>query len=92
MPIIEDCFAKIGSWFANEKVDSDICCLYLDAHTFISDLLNKNVVIPSQVIDQLDNYFQDLQSELSSNHPKIIAILSRWQIFRSNRSQIRGAA
>ena len=92
MPIIKDCFAKIGSWFAEEKVDSDICCLYLDAHTFISDLLNKNVVIPSQVLDQLDSYFQDLQSQLSSNHPRIIAILSRWQIFRSKRSQVKGAA
>ena len=92
LPIIEECFAKIGSWFADEKVDSDICCLYLDAHTFISDLFNKNVVIPSPVLDQLDNYFQELQTQLSANHPRIIAILSRWQIFRSKRSQIQGAA
>jgi hypothetical protein len=92
MPIVEDCFAKIGSWFADEKVDSDICCLYLDAHTFISDLYNRNVVIPAPVLDQLDNYFQDMQTQLSSNHPRIIAILSRWQIFRSKRSQVAGAA
>jgi len=92
LPIVEDCFGKIGSWFADEKVDSDICCLYLDAHTFISDLFNKNVVIPAPVLDQLDQYFQNLQSQLSSNHPKIIAILSRWQIFRNKRSQVSSAA
>lgn len=92
IPSVEECFASLGAWFAEEKVDSDICCLYLDAHAFTSDLFDNNIAIPQQVLDKLDNYFQSLQSELGANHPRIIAILSRWQIFRSKRSQIKGAA
>ncbi len=84
--------AAIGKWFASAKVDPDICCLLLDAQIFLSTHLNQTIELAPALVDEMDRYFTELSTELGPNHPKIIAVMSRWRDFRTHKAVTPNAA
>jgi len=84
--------SKLGDWFASAKVDLDICCLLLDAQQFIIEHLSLNDILSDETIRRLDQHFQAAATELGPNHPKIVAVMSRWQELRSRPARTNSAA
>jgi hypothetical protein len=73
----------IGRWFGAAQVDPDICCQLLDTKLFLSSQLGLTVDFGADVAAALDRAFKGLAADLGASHPKVVALLSRWQEYRS---------
>jgi hypothetical protein len=73
----------LAMWFGAEAADPDICCLLLDTKLFLSSQLGINCDFGPNALSMLDTAFQALSAEMGAAHPKVVALMSRWQEYRS---------
>ncbi len=74
----------IGGWFSVVAADPDVCCLLLDTKLFLSSQLGfDGVDFGPASLAALDRAFQTLVAEMGAGHPKVVALMSRWQEYRS---------
>jgi hypothetical protein len=92
LPLLRDALNRIGGWFAQRAVDPDICCLYLDAHTFLASSHEGRLELSLEVAESLDRYFKRLGETLGASDPKLIAVNSRWQEIRTKSVNQRPAS
>jgi hypothetical protein len=90
--LLREAFNRLGGWFAQRAVDPDICCLYLDAHTFLATAHEGRLELSREVVEGLDRYFKRLGETLGASDPKLIAVNSRWQEIRAKNVSQRAAS
>lgn len=78
----------LGTWFATVRADPDICCLLLDTKLFLSSQLGLvQVDFGPDALAALETAFKELAAEHGASNPKIAALMSRWQEYRTHMVQ-----
>jgi hypothetical protein len=91
MALLREAQAAYCQWFADAQVDLDICCLFLDANLFLAAHLSRELDLAPAARERLDRYFKGMTAELGATHPKVIAVMSRWQEYRAPKGPLQAA-
>jgi hypothetical protein len=84
--ILGDVCSNLGLWFVSAEAGLDIVSLLLDTHQFLEEHLRCKITLSEKMISKLDEYLKELKDDLGTDHPSVIATLSRWQELISQSS------
>lgn len=74
----------LGAWFAAAAADPEVCSLLLDVKVFLGTQLGiEPLDFGPAALAALDKAIKGHAEELGAGHPKIVALMSRWQEYRS---------
>ncbi len=79
---LEIVFESFLKWFVEAAVAPETMCLLLDAHQYLHSQLGIYFEIKPEHGTQLDRYVADLKTKMTSQDPKLIALLSRWETYK----------
>ena len=83
---------RFADWFAAYEVDLDICCHFLDSQVYLATHQGQELALSDDAALRLDRYFQAVTVALGASHPKVIAVMSRWQDVRARRLNAQDTA
>jgi hypothetical protein len=76
---LTQCLDNLGLWFADKGADAEVLSLYVDAYLFLSQHHDTAVAMGQRTSEAFKKVLSGLEDVMGSDHPKLVALLSRWQ-------------